>query len=196
MRTRHFIDYRLTNLRPFSAFPRPELEAITAASLPVSVDSGTILAHQGRFGDQLMIVLAGAGGTTIGGTTYGTVGPGDVLGSVAVLGNKPHLSTVTATEHMDLLAISIPGFKRLALESPSLLRAMAEDMARQLFDSEHASCRPVLWRVLHREGAELVKVRGSSVEQTHRSDATRTSSPTATRPTPAICPFTPRSPPW
>ena len=115
MRTRHFIDYRLTTIRPFSAFPRSELEAITSASLPVSVDPGTVLIHQGRFGDQLLIVLAGAGATAIGGATYATVGPGDVLGSVAVLANKPHPSTVTATEPMDVLAVAIPGFKRLDL---------------------------------------------------------------------------------
>ena len=164
MRTRHFIDYRLTDLRPFSAFPRPELEAITSASLPVSVESGTALTHQGRFGDQLMIVLAGAGATAIGGTTYGTVRPGDVLGSVAVLGNKPHPSTVTATEHMDLLAISIPCFKRLALESPSLIRAMAEDMARQLFDSEHA---------LHNEALRVL-CRTAGAAASRRAVAART----------------------
>lgn len=138
MRTHHIIDQRLTVTRPFAAFPRAELEAITTCSEPLCVEAGTRLTRQGQFGDQLLIVVAGEGVATLHESSCAVVGPGDTIGDMAVLGDKANTTTVTATDRMEVLAVSIPDFKRLVFESPTLIRTIAQSLASRLFEAEHA----------------------------------------------------------
>lgn len=138
MRTHHIIDQRLSVTRPFSAFPRQELEAITTCSEPLCVEAGTRLTRQGQFGDQLLIVISGAGVATLHESSCASVGPGDTIGDMAVLGGTPNTTSITATDRMEVLAVSIPEFKRLVLESPTLIRTIAQSLASRLFEAEHA----------------------------------------------------------
>lgn len=138
MRLRNIPDPPLNHIAPFNEFPKRELDAIVSSSTRRSFEAARTVARQGQFGDEILIVLSGAGVAAIGGTNVGMVGSGDMIGDLALLGNKPHTTTITATTPLEALGISIPMFDRLVRSAPSLLRAIACNMARRLYDAEHA----------------------------------------------------------
>ena len=138
MRMRSIPDAPLTHISPFSEFPTRELDAIVRCSSRRSFEAATTVARQGQFGDEILIVLSGAGVAAIGGVHVGMVGSGDTIGELALLGNKPHTTTITATTPLEALGISIQAFDRLVGSAPSLLRVIARSMARRLYDAEHA----------------------------------------------------------
>ncbi|MBA2281949.1 MAG: cyclic nucleotide-binding domain-containing protein [Acidimicrobiia bacterium] len=57
---------------------------------------GQTLLREGDPGDEVMIVLDGEASVVVGGVLVGSIGPGDCVGEMAVLGNAPRSATVTS----------------------------------------------------------------------------------------------------
>jgi CRP/FNR family transcriptional regulator, cyclic AMP receptor protein len=99
------VDRRLGMLE---VLPDKEREALTACARPVRFPKQSYLYHEGQVGESLYIITAGRVGIWTGGergqpTLLNTLGPGEVLGELAVLGSE-HLRTASVQALTDVRA--------------------------------------------------------------------------------------------
>jgi CRP/FNR family transcriptional regulator, cyclic AMP receptor protein len=120
---------RLAAIRLFSDLPDSELDALTAIARELEFDLGDTLAQQGDFGHCVFAIESGTAVVKQGDETLGSVGPGDVVGEIAVLASGRRSASVVATS--DIRAFSF--FKRdvwtLEDEAPEASRRLRELIA-------------------------------------------------------------------
>jgi CRP/FNR family cyclic AMP-dependent transcriptional regulator len=110
----------------FAGIPEGELEAVARAANEIEVETASALTTEGEFGHALFVVEAGSADVTIDGATVGTVGPGDVVGEIAVLASGRRTASVVATSPMRVLALfkrDVWALERDAPEAAQRLRA-------------------------------------------------------------------------
>jgi len=108
-------------------FPPAGVDELIAALDHVALAPGATLMRQGDAGDELYLVLDGRlsvgvehdDGTT---TTVDEIGPGGVVGEMALLTGAPRSATVQSIGRCDLARLSRADFERLAAHYPEALQ--------------------------------------------------------------------------
>jgi len=108
-------------------FPPAGVDELIAALDHVALTPGATLMRQGDAGDELYLVLDGRlsvgvehdDGTT---TTVDEIGPGGVVGEMALLTGAPRSATVQSIGRCDLARLSRADFERLAAHYPEALQ--------------------------------------------------------------------------
>lgn len=101
-----------------------ELDAVASAMTEVEVAAGEALTTEGDFGHALFAIEVGTAVVSTNGRRVGEVGPGDVVGEIAVLASGRRTASVVATTPLRALAL----FKR----DVWLLEGRAPEAARRL----------------------------------------------------------------
>jgi CRP-like cAMP-binding protein len=83
---------RLAAIRFFADLPEDELAAVASIASEEEIPPGQLLAAEGRVGYSLYAIESGTADVVINGETVGTIGPGDVVGEMAVLISPPDWS--------------------------------------------------------------------------------------------------------
>jgi CRP/FNR family cyclic AMP-dependent transcriptional regulator len=96
----------------------------------VDVEAGDVLTTEGTTGREAFVLMSGTAVVTIAGREVATVGPGDVVGEMAVLDGQPRTATVTALEPMRVLAIDPRSFRTLLGEPGIARKVLAAEVAR------------------------------------------------------------------
>jgi CRP-like cAMP-binding protein len=120
---------RLPSLAIFEGLPEAELDAVAEAIWTVELEQGQPVATEGDFGHTLFFVEHGSADVVRDGTVLGTVGPGDVVGEIAVLASGRRTASVVATSPMRLLAVfkrDVWGLERRAPEAARRLQAVLD----------------------------------------------------------------------
>lgn len=124
----------LRKLALFSKLENASLERIAELGEPVDVDPGGVLIDQGDVGTECFLVLDGEAGVMVAGEHVATLGPGSIVGEMALLGHRPRNASVIAQTAMQVLAFDIARFQKLLEDLPSarehvyeLLRARAAE---------------------------------------------------------------------
>jgi CRP-like cAMP-binding protein len=101
---------------------------------PVEAEPGAILMDQGDVGTECFFVIDGTAGVYAGGEHIAAIGPGSIVGEMALVGHKPRNARVVAESTMQLLAFNITAFKQLLETMPgtrdvvmNVLEARAEE---------------------------------------------------------------------
>jgi CPA1 family monovalent cation:H+ antiporter len=81
----------------FAGLPEHELDVVARAAEEVEFDEGDLLTTQGEFGHALFVIDAGTAEVSADGARLGEVGPGDVVGEIAVLASGRRTASVLAT---------------------------------------------------------------------------------------------------
>jgi antitoxin (DNA-binding transcriptional repressor) of toxin-antitoxin stability system len=89
----------------FAACSRDEIRRITRWGDEVEVDAGEVLLREDTIGRWLLVILSGEVAVTRRGRAVATLGPGDHVGEVAVLGFGPEAATVRAVTDSRLFVI-------------------------------------------------------------------------------------------
>jgi CRP/FNR family cyclic AMP-dependent transcriptional regulator len=108
----------LHHIALFSRMGEEDLKKLAALGEPVDAEAGAILIDQGDVGLECFLVLEGEAGIFTSGHHVATIGPGAVVGEMALIGHKPRNATVTAQTPMRLLSFNISHFKTLLDEMP------------------------------------------------------------------------------
>src|SRR5688572_32401068 len=108
----------LRHIALFATMSEAELTRVAALGEPVDAEPGAILIDQGDVGVECFLVLEGEAGIFAGGHHVATIGPGAVVGEMALIGHKPRNATVIAQTPMRLFAFNIASFKKLLDEMP------------------------------------------------------------------------------
>jgi MFS transporter/cyclic nucleotide-binding protein len=81
------------------------LEQLARALAPETAAAGTEVVRQGDAGDRVYIVVSGDLAVEVDGRAGGHLGPGDVLGEIALLRDVPRTATVRAASDAELLTL-------------------------------------------------------------------------------------------
>ena len=113
----------LRELALFSGASRSELAVIGRQLTRLNIAAGTILVREGSLGDEFMIVLEGEAEVSQGGRAIATIGPGDLVGEMALLHEDRRgrrNATVTALSDMVIYAGSPSEFRQILDAAPSV----------------------------------------------------------------------------
>lgn len=116
----------------FAAVPGRVLVAVAEASDEVCVDAGATIIEEGVFEDHLFVVVDGRVRVHRGGTTLVELGPGAIVGELAVLVPEPRSATVTALETTHLLTVRKPVLDELLLDWPELAHGVIASLVARL----------------------------------------------------------------
>jgi CRP-like cAMP-binding protein len=146
---------RVAAIRFFADLPEDELAALAGAASEAEVPSGQALAAEGRLGHSLLAVERGTADVVVEGATVRTIGPGDVIGEIAVLASPPdqfappevaqgglRTASVVATSPMRVIALFKRDVWALEKRAPILtqrLRAVLDE--RLTADAERESAK-------------------------------------------------------
>ena len=106
--------------------PDEELEAVAAAASEREFELGETVMAAGDFGHCLFLIEEGSADITVNGATVAQVGPGDVIGEVAVLASGRRTASVVARSPIRAISLFKRDVWRLedtAPEAASRLRA-------------------------------------------------------------------------
>lgn len=109
-----------------------KLRALAQYIDDVDMAAGTTLMTEGSFPYELMIIVEGAADVMIGGEKVGEVGPGAVLGEMALLKKGKRTATVVTSSASKMLVMSGRAFAGLVDKHPDVaaeLRSIAEERA-------------------------------------------------------------------
>ena len=119
----------------------------------VTFDSGAVLVEEGKKGEAAFMIRKGRVEVRSGmrgshPETVATLGPGDVVGEVAMFDGHTHMATVVAVEPTEAFAISREEFNRRVESMDPVLKGIILQMvrrARQMADSLRVRKQQVNW---------------------------------------------------
>ena len=109
-----------------AGLPDEELDAVAEAASEQQYAAGEPLMSKGDFGHCMLLIEEGAGEVSVDGTRVRTVGPGDVVGEVAILSSGRRTASVVATAPVRALSFfkrDVWALERTAPEAARRLRA-------------------------------------------------------------------------
>ena len=110
----------LEGLPLFARLTKRQLKAVAKVSSDVRYEPGTVILKELDSGQHLVIMSLGTAKVVHGGRVLATVGPGDVIGEMAIIDGEPRSATVTADSVVEGIAIYRTAFLRLLEEHPTM----------------------------------------------------------------------------
>ncbi|MCB1005214.1 MAG: cyclic nucleotide-binding domain-containing protein [Acidimicrobiales bacterium] len=129
---------RLSRIGFFEGFTADELARVATLVDDVEAEPGAVLTDQGRPGTECYVIESGQANVYFGGEHIATLGPGSMVGEMALLEHRPRIATVVAETRMRLLGLDTRSFRALLDEMPkasqrvmSLLNARLQENAQR-----------------------------------------------------------------
>jgi CRP/FNR family cyclic AMP-dependent transcriptional regulator len=125
---------RLAGVAFFQDFTPKELNRVAELVEEVDADEGAELIDQGRPGLECYVIVEGTAGVYINGERKAVLGPGEMVGEMALIDHRPRSATVRALSPMKLLALDAKRFKTLLSEMPKAsqqVMAKLSDLVRK-----------------------------------------------------------------
>lgn len=139
--------FSLRNIVMFSQLSEKDLDSVSAALKKRVLAAGEVIFNQGDPGDELIIVVEGrvaiyapSAGANAGGQTIRIFQPGEMLGEMALIDQKPRSLSARAATETTILALSKDDFRKLLLQNPeTALSVMAGLSDRIRYTTEFLS---------------------------------------------------------
>jgi CRP/FNR family cyclic AMP-dependent transcriptional regulator len=112
-----------------------ELGKIAAHLAYGAVQSGDILTRQDRVARQGYLIIAGEAVARRDGVVVGRLGPGELVGEMALLEGIVRSATVAAETAMELFVFDTSEFSRL-MDEPAFAKLVARQLSTRLRDSD------------------------------------------------------------
>lgn len=104
----------------WSDFAVDDLRVLAATGDRVTLPTDRDLMFEGQRGIETAVVISGELEVVHDGTVVARLGPGDVVGELAVLDGVPRTADVRSATEVELLVFSASGLKRALDESPAV----------------------------------------------------------------------------
>ena len=125
-------DERLARIPLFEGLSKRQLSQVSSLMTPLDLKAGKVLARQGEVGREFLILLEGQVEVARDGKIIAVRGPGDFIGEIALLDNRPRTATVTARTDVVVEVLNGGEFASLLAEAPELSAQVMATMARRL----------------------------------------------------------------
>jgi CRP/FNR family cyclic AMP-dependent transcriptional regulator len=126
----------LSSVPLFSACSKRDLRRIAALVDEVDVPEGKVFIRQGEPAWECFVIADGKAKATVRGSGSASLGPGDVVGEMALLDQGPRSATVTAETDMHLLVLTSRSFSSLIEQVPLVARRIMAALAARLREAE------------------------------------------------------------
>lgn len=123
----------LQRLELFGACTPSQVRRIRSLLTMLTVDPGTVLMREGAYGFECVIITDGLAEVTVGGRVVATLGAGDVVGEMSLLGGDARTATVVAVTPLTFYvcnAAEFAGMLELAPEFAAQVRRTADERRR------------------------------------------------------------------
>jgi CRP-like cAMP-binding protein len=130
---------RVAPISVLSGCPDEELDAVARVASERGFAAGETLMSEGDFGHSLFLVESGSADVLIEGEKVREVGPGEVLGEVAVLASGRRTASVVATSSVQVIAFFKPDVWRLERDAPEAARRLRAAMEEHVGSSPGSS---------------------------------------------------------
>lgn len=94
--------------------------------------AGTAILVEGARGDSLFVIVSGSVVVTKGKNELATVGPGSVLGEMALITGSPRSATATAKGEVEVFELTRADVEKLARELPAIAEELVEYARKRL----------------------------------------------------------------
>ena len=131
MSRQQYLDH-LASVPLFSACSKKELQAIARASVEVDIQEGRTFVEQGQTGREAFVIIDGTAEVRRNGKKVSTLGPGGVVGELALLDRGPRTASVTANEKMKVLVLGPREFSGLLDEVPTITHKLLASLATRI----------------------------------------------------------------
>jgi CRP/FNR family transcriptional regulator, cyclic AMP receptor protein len=115
----------LEQVLPLSELPRRELDALAAAADRTTVRPGTVVARQGEVGREAFVIVEGEVDIVRDGVSLARLGPGEIVGELALLGDWYRTADVVAVTPLEVVVFDVRSFGAAMEASPGLRRHVA-----------------------------------------------------------------------
>jgi CRP-like cAMP-binding protein len=121
---------RVASIDVFRGLTEQELDAVVRAARRVEFAPGEALTTEGDFGHGLFVLESGTAEVSTGRTRIREIGPGEVVGEIAVLASGRRTASVVATSSVRAVAWfkrDVWALERQAPEAARRLRAVLDE---------------------------------------------------------------------
>jgi CRP/FNR family transcriptional regulator, cyclic AMP receptor protein len=119
-----------------SGLGRTDIEEVGRLVDEVDLKPGYVLMREGDIGREFFVIIEGQVRVERGGHTIRTMGPGEFVGDIALVTERPRTATATTETACRLLVLSHGAFHQLMDRYPSIRMSVLESMAIRLRDLE------------------------------------------------------------
>jgi CRP/FNR family cyclic AMP-dependent transcriptional regulator len=116
----------------FRGLSKKQLREISGLATRLNEPAGTVLTQEGKIGHEFIIVIEGEIEVRKGDRVIATRGPGDYVGEIALLDQRPRTATVVATTPVVIEVIGQREFRTLLAKAPELSSDIMSTMAQRL----------------------------------------------------------------
>lgn len=116
----------------FAGCSKKQLKVIASLCRVTLVEKGAVLITAGAPSSEAFVITAGTAEVKRKGGRPATLGPGDVVGELGLLLDRPRNATVVATSSLEVLALSRPDLRTAVEHSPELGWTLLEAVAARL----------------------------------------------------------------
>ena len=116
----------------FADLPESDLARLAEAAGEYGIEDGAKLTTEGEFGHCLFAVEEGTADVLADGQVVGSVGPGDVIGEIAVVASGRRTATIVATSPMQLITLFKRDVWALERSAPQVAERLRELLAGHL----------------------------------------------------------------
>jgi CRP-like cAMP-binding protein len=109
----------LASIPFFDGFSSEELSAVSALGERSQVGAGVELIDQGRIGQSCHVIVEGTAEVYIAGEFVTALGPGAMVGEMALVDHRPRTASVLARTDLVLVTFDTAAFQRLLDRSPN-----------------------------------------------------------------------------
>ncbi len=120
----------------FTQCSKKDLLTIEKAMTDIDVKAGTVLMREGESASSFVVLVAGSAEVTRDGKHVADLGPGAMIGEMAILMDRPRTATVTATSGSEILVGERRSFEALLEDVPGLARRVLHSLAERVADNE------------------------------------------------------------
>ena len=116
----------------FAALDKKHLNAIAKVTDRVNVKAGRVLIHEGQVVTHMYILIEGSASVKLDDTVVATLGPGSVIGELAMVDDAPSSATVTIEEQSVVWLIARAGFLPVWEDYPEISHTMLKAVVKRL----------------------------------------------------------------
>lgn len=126
---------RLRSLAFFEGFSDEELARVGELAEEVELDGGERVIDQGRVGQECFVIESGEVGVYVGDEHIVTLGPGSMVGEMALVDRRPRSASVVSIGPVQLLMFDTKAFRKLLSEMPKAEERVLTMLAARMKDN-------------------------------------------------------------
>ena len=127
---------RLRRLELFGELDHHDLSMLTHHVGEVTLREGGLLFEQGSIPYEMFLIEEGTAEATVNDIVVGRIGPGDVVGEIALLRFQRRMATVRVTSPIRALTVSAEDLQLIEEEMPEIARTLRSIMAARERENE------------------------------------------------------------